>query len=722
MAEEYFIEEQNKNEPTIKIDYFVNKVFEKQKEDYGEISASITRDRVRNIFKQSLILEKSTTKNKNVLLVGKVQSGKTSNLEMFTAFAFDNGFKCVIIYGGYDNKLLYQTSSRFKKTFDVDDENVETKEPELFSTDDNESVNSLDEDVLHKIVELDKPIIFVSMKRPGALAKVNDALTKIQNHNLRTFIIDDEGDQASLNTQFKNNKKSATYDAIYTMKKILNNPLYLSVTATPQANVLLGEYSILKPEKLFLIEPGDGYTGSEFFHLDDKHIVEVDPDDVKILNNDQVPSSLYDSINYFLVASALMKKRGFSYTDMIIHTERKNIKHQILYSTIYEYIQSMKENIGNDDELSIQLKPLQKIYNNLYFSGEILSKYQFDSLIDDLKSVIKDTHLILQDSTGKATQGNEKYRNHKIYIGGDLLQRGLTFKYLITTYFTRWPKNAGNMDTTIQRARWFGYRSKFLDLCKVFTTQKIQLEYSGLTESENDLWEQCYSIQKGELSIEDIVIDANSTSLNPTRKNVVSYKTVKIRSKWNNQKQGFFDKAINATNNSFISKYLNKFTYTPSTVGRIGVETPSCFYSYISKEDAIELVSGVSSIFDHPPFSRPDLKKMFKDMDNKIVIEKMFGLYKEDDVRLRSFYKESNKIFALQQGPDKADEALKKYKGDAKVIVDEEAIIIQVFRIRPRYDKKHELPEFDQYMFSIHVPEDRKGFVKSEFKAKNPAN
>ena len=241
MAEEYFIEEQNENEPTIKIDYFVNKVFEKQKEDYGEISASITRDRVRNIFKQSLILEKSTAKNKNVLLVGKVQSGKTSNLEMFTAFAFDNGFKCVIIYGGYDNKLLYQTSSRFKKTFDVDDENVETKEPELFSTDDNESVNSLDEDVLHKIVELDKPIIFVSMKRPAALAKVNDALAKIKNHNLRTFIIDDEGDQASLNTQFKNNKKSATYDAIYTMKEILNNPLYLSVTATPQANVLLGE-------------------------------------------------------------------------------------------------------------------------------------------------------------------------------------------------------------------------------------------------------------------------------------------------------------------------------------------------------------------------------------------------------------------------------------------------------------------------------------------------
>ena len=723
MAEEYFIDEKNNTEPTISIGYFVEKVYEKHKSDYGEKSASLTRERVKKIFKQSIQLDQSSSKNKNILLVGKVQSGKTSNLEMFTAFAFDNGYRCVIIYGGYDSKLLFQTSSRFKKTFDVNEDDVETKEPELFSTDDSESVNSLDESVLNKIVELNKPIIFVSMKRPAALVKVNDALEKIKIHHLKTFVIDDEGDQASLNTEFKKNKKSATYDQIEKMKDILVCPLYLSVTATPQANVLLGEYSILKPEKLFLIEPGDGYTGSEFFHLDDKRIVPVDSKDVDILKNDKVPKSLYDSLHYFIVASALMKKRSISYTDMIIHTERQNKKHQILYTTLYEYIQSLKENIYSEEDFEIQIKPLEKIYCQDFFSNELLTKYAFKDLKEDIKSVIKDTHLILQDSTGKATQGNEKYRNHKIYIGGDLLQRGLTFKYLITTYFTRWPKNYGNMDTTIQRARWFGYRSKFLDLCKVFTTQKIQQEYSGLTESENDLWDQCYQIQNGELNIEDIVIDANSTSLNPTRKNVASYKSVKIRARWNNQKQGFFDKAINKTNNTFITQFLNKFSYEESRVGRIGTDTPpSCRYAYITKEDALGLIGGVSSIFDYHPFSRPELKKMFKEADCPVVIEKMFGLYHDDDVRLRSFYQDSKKVFALQQGPDKADEELKKYKGDAKVIVDEKAILIQVFKIRPRFDKKTPLPDFDQYMFSIHVPEERKGFVKSEFKTKNTTN
>ena len=217
MVEEYFIENQQ-TESTINFGYFVQKVFEKQVKDFGEVSASTTRDRVKNVFKNCASLVESPNKNKNVLLVGKVQSGKTSNLEMFTAFAFDNGYKCVIIYGGYDTKLLAQTSTRFRKTFDINEESVETDEPELFSTDDCASVNSLDEDVLRKIVELNKPIIFVSMKRPQALLKINNAIEKIKSHGLKTFIIDDEGDQASLNTEFRKNHKSPTYDQIITMK------------------------------------------------------------------------------------------------------------------------------------------------------------------------------------------------------------------------------------------------------------------------------------------------------------------------------------------------------------------------------------------------------------------------------------------------------------------------------------------------------------------------
>lgn len=707
-TEEYFIENSETTIP-IKIGHFVEKVFLKQVKDYGESGAIKTRDRVKNIFIESEKLIRSSDKNRNILLIGKVQSGKTSNLEMFTAFAFDNGYNCVIIYGGYDKKLLSQTSTRFKKTFDVNEEDVDSVEPEFYSTDDNQEVLSINDDILDKIVELNKPIIFVSMKKPIALEKICRITKLLSNHNMKTFIIDDEGDQASLNTKFKQKTKSSTYNQIIEMKKNLDNPLYLSVTATPQANVLLGEYSELKPNKLFLIEPGNGYTGAEFFHFDEKHIYEIGEDDATILNG-AMPKSLADAICYFLVASVLMKAKGFNYTDMIIHTHKQISLQNDIYLRVNNFIEARKSVTEDSDFLIDEI--CNEVYNLEFFSQEILKKYSVDFIKKGLLSVIKETSCILQNSKGSQTQGNAKYKFHKIYVGGDLLQRGLTFKYLITTYFTRWPKNSGNMDTTIQRARWLGYRSDYLELCKVFTTKSIQKEYSALSESENDLWEQCYSIVNGELTIDDIIIDANSSSLNPTRKNVASYKQIKFNKKRNNQKRGFFDKEINAVNNRVVENLLNNLNFKISQVGRVNSTKPSCFYSYLSKDEALALINNTSSIFDYDPFNKRDLLKAIEKYDS-IVLEKMFNLYgSNDDFRERTFDKNTQSVLALQQGPDKADDKTKTYEGDSHVIVDESALTIQIFKILPRFDKHHPLNEFVQYMFSIHVPDRRKGFVK----------
>lgn len=715
MPEKYFFEN-GEGEITINIGHFVNKIFAKHVADYGQQNAEKTRERIKGIFKNALI-QIQTHQTPNLLLIGKVQSGKTSNLEMFTAFAFDNGFKTVIIYGGYDTKLLAQTSNRFRQTFDVSESSLEPTEPELFSTDDS-GVDALDEDILNKVYDLGKPVIFVSMKRPAALAKINNVLGKISQNGRPAFIIDDEGDQASLNTEFKKQKKSPTYAQIVEMKAQLENPLYLSVTATPQANVLLGDYSSLKPAKLYLIEPGKGYTGAEFFHLDEDRIVRIDKEDVDQLELGTIPNSVYVALHHFFIASVFMMRRGIDYSDMIIHTSRRNKDHGEVYSTLYSYIQSLKENIkDNNEETAIQLAEIADAYTEDYFDKDLITETPFDDIQEDLKKVIRDTHLILQDSQGKLTQGNEKFRLHKIYIGGDLLQRGLTFKHLVTTYFTRWPKKSGNMDTTMQRARWFGYRSKFLDLCKLFMTSTIQSEYAGLTETENDLWEQCYLVQQGEMTISDIVIDADSTSLNPTRKNVVSYKSVKFSKKWNNQKTGFFDEETNKKNNQIVEEFLNDLSFTPSTIGRINSTVPSCFYAEATYEQLKAFLNAVYGIFDYDPFNKNDILKICK--DHKIVIQKMFGLEGQLDYRKRSFNSDTNRILALQQGPDKSDEQLQHYQGDSYVLVDADAVTFQVFRVCPRFENKLLLIDQIQYMFSIRVPKDRKGFVKNEFKTTN---
>ena len=92
------------------------------------------------------------------------------------------------------------------------------------SSDDSTQLLTVDDEIIEDLLEANKPIFLISMKRPAAMNKVNDLLERIDKGNLRAFIIDDEGDQASLNTKKnKTTDASATYAAIIAMKDHLKD-------------------------------------------------------------------------------------------------------------------------------------------------------------------------------------------------------------------------------------------------------------------------------------------------------------------------------------------------------------------------------------------------------------------------------------------------------------------------------------------------------------------
>lgn len=683
----------------IKIDgKYVLKIIDKHKRIYGEAGAKNIFKNAIEMFSKSLNILHQQQMNNNILIIGKVQSGKTSNLEMFTALAFDNGYNAVIIYGGYDTALLQQTIKRFKDTFDILEQNYDEDTPALFATDDSQ-IDDLDEDILDEIFEIGKPVIFISMKRPIALNRINSMLKNININKVQAFVIDDEGDQASLNTQFKKQKKSPTYDAICKMKDILNDPLYLSVTATPQANIFQYEMSKLRPSDVKLITPGNGYTGAEAFHLRESNI-SIIMDVQEETNRLSLP--LKRALYYFIISSAIMIKRGLAYSDMIIHTDRSIDAHSELYTTLNSVIDNMKEAVKtNNVDLPLYIAEIRNVYNSDYFDEKIQSEYSYDSLIEEIKLVLSKTFIVLQNSRGKETMSNANYKRHKVYIGGDLLQRGVTFKFLVTTYFTRWAKS-GNMDTVLQRCRWFGYRGKYLDLCKIFTTEKIMNELSALAATENDLWNQFDSVEKGNLSLDDIIVDADNSTLNPTRKNIGRYKKILFRSKWHNQRYGEFDISKISHNNSLFDAVLNnRLQWIATDKGRTDGKKWT-EYAYISNDLIEKLIDDAYDIFNKPPFNK---KILLKDLSTlPIVLIKMFS--GENEIRKRSFTNEA--VSALQQGADEVNENERKYLGDSFVIVDESAINIQLFKIQPK--KYNE--DFLQYMVSIHFPQTKIGFIK----------
>ncbi len=715
MIEKYIIEK-NKQELTINYGKYTELVHKKQIASYGEDSANNILENIKNKFNNSLIQLNNPDKNNNILFVGKVQSGKTSSLEMFTALAFDNGYQMSIIYGGYDSSLLSQTRKRFSKTFDVpqnptlDDENAI-----VFSTEDTVTLNLLNADNVSTLISSNRPIILLTMKRPDAMKKVNAFLKRIQELKIKAFIIDDEGDQASLNTKKdKQNDASATYREIKHMKKALNDPLYLAVTATPQANIFLNEYSAVKPDDIMLIDPAVGYCGASVYHQTSDLIDIVNDDISDITSGISMPNSLRNAINYFIVASAIKKNiasdKKANYSDMIVHSHRTTTHHKILYNMINSYIEDLKNCILYDSsDLGGRLNIFKNCYDE-YFYEKYNANFSFNNIKENILTVIKQTKPILKNSKGGNSQIIENLTYHKIYVGGDLLQRGVTFENLITTYFTRWAKTGGNMDTNLQRARWFGYRSKYIDLCKIFMTKDISVEFYGLAETEEDLWEQFYQIEQHEKNISDVVIvSPEYSNQKPCRRNVADYKKLKFNNRWLKQKFCIADINQINHNNKLIEDLKTNYKVYNTTNGRKDGKV-SASYVCVPPENLVNLLHSIEGIFENNPFGGIDICNAITKCSYDIPI--VFIAKDNNQPRIRSLYPGDLEIKVLQQGADNIDPNKVIYEGDAAVIIDKNKFNMQIHKIEP-YDKQNNKKYKEQYMFAIYSPSETSYYIKA---------
>ena len=700
---------------------YFNFIHQKHIASYGETGADNIVNNVRATYGKLMEqLNTDLNKNHNSLLVGKVQSGKTSNLELLSAIAFDNGYNFLLIFGGYDKELLRQSTERFGKTFETvgGDDVIISEAPVLFTTNDltkeSISINSLDSDFVKQLLEEKRPIIITCLKRPRAMTTVLKAISKVQDSvtGIVPFIIDDEGDQASLNTaKDKTRNSTPTYRTIVKLKEVLHNPLYLSVTATPQANVFQEDISALNPASIHTVQPGSGYDGASIYHLSENNIIEEVPDTD---TNLRISDSLRDAIYYFFIASAIKRLRSIQKkdkkSDMIIHVDRTVISHGSIYSAIHDMLEGVKSAFKEDDSKDFYINKIRKCYEK-YLPKEIQSIYQFDvNLISEISNAIQSTGVILQNGIGKQTKEKELTKFHKIYIGGDLLQRGLTFQNLIVSYFTRFAKSGGNMDTTLQRARWFGYRSKYLDLCKIFTTSDIAKEFSTLAEIEDDLWEQFDDVENGILEIKDIIIQAENTRQKPTAKNKAKFKRITFKNRWIKQKFIVVDDNEISANNAHVEELISSIsTWKPTTEGSTN-GTSTAQFALFTAQQLITLIESIDTAFDREPFNKRPLIELVGSSDIPVIL---MWTDNNNKTRYRSIYNDAahDRIKALHQGANKTDPSRLTYLGDKKVIVDPNKVKIQIHYISPGLSKTNRLGK-NQFMFAIYLPKDKIYFVK----------
>lgn len=497
--------------------------------------------------------ETNEEKSLTGIVIGKVQSGKTSNFISLTALAFDNGYSHVIVFGGTKKVLVGQNSDRIREYF--------ASCPDVIVLNTVEHKTQLNSDTLLQFTKHGKKVIIVALKTAKQIQFIKDEVFDDQELSDKpTLIIDDEGDEASLNTLVSKGKKSSTYKAIEGLKESLRRHCFVSVTATPQANLLISSVDILSPDFGVLVDPGKGYCGLDVFHTPKSKYIRVIPETESSLLEDGVPNSFYEALATFFVACGLFKFRGIkpgSKLSMLIHPSHKKMDHEIALQKTKKIIDNWRLQSRNKNDIAyITLRNRLVAAYERYKAETIPDAPNFELIEDFVIEAIEffGLHKVNGDSI---PNGVDAFYDYNIYVGGAMLGRGLTLKGLAITYIIRTAKGLSTADTVTQRARWFGYKSKYLDLCRVYAVEKIVKDFKDIREHEEDIWDTVRDANLQGTNFKDISrIFLLSDSLKPTRSNVAHVDSYKFKP-WNFQRIFLTNEEYSMSNKNVLSEFRN---------------------------------------------------------------------------------------------------------------------------------------------------------------------
>ncbi len=475
----------------------------------------------------SLCADPESNEKTRGLVMGDVQSGKTSNYLALANLACDYGYKIILILAGMTDSLRIQTQDRVDEgligavssTIGHNDrityigvgtygDGGHYAIPFTTELTDFTPANCTSND-------LNKPQILVVKKNKKVLEAVKKWLkpgqANLSGRNI--LIIDDECDNASVNTKssstIQGQEDPSTINKL--IRDIYNNfecAAYVGYTATPFANIFINPEKNIGYDDLF---PSDFIhrlksTSEVYFGID--KVFRDNMKHIKILNENephfipskhkadldvcQLPKSLKDAICTFLIANCVRTIRGdkTKHRSMMINVSAYNpVQEQLLY-LVERYVSTLLDAISQYDKYSIErfikhneLKRIYEIYKrdslfNTPISSKQLAKISdelpFEKLKEILYEEISKFRVVVINSKRKGDQ-RFKYKDYKetgarvIAIGGFVLSRGLTLDGLMISYYSR---NSVAYDTLLQMCRWFGYRPRYEDLCAIYMSQK----------------------------------------------------------------------------------------------------------------------------------------------------------------------------------------------------------------------------------------------------------
>ncbi|MGW5336415.1 Z1 domain-containing protein [Streptomyces bauhiniae] len=436
------------------------------------------------------------------LVVGYVQSGKTTNFTSVMAKAADRGYKLFIVLAGIHNGLRRQTQARLAQQL------VEPN-PSLWS-----QLTMVEKDFTPQANPASyfgksnkTHVLCVVKKNATVLRKLARWLEEASDYlqDCPALIIDDEADQATVATKSIN-------PLILDIMSNLPRSAYVGYTASPFANLLIDPsakdlyprdfvVNLPKPTGHFGTEVlfgryaldgedpeqvDDGYDMIRSVPLDD--VARVRPEsraDIEGFDPD-ITDTLRRSIEYFWLVTAArrVRRRGNPHSTMLIHTSVNTAVHNSFKRPLEHLLRRTAESL--DD--TVLLSRLRNLWNEetARVPAEELGekKVEFDELEPELPRVLRNCRIIMDNSSSEDRLDYENGPVVAIAVGGNTLSRGLTLEGLSVSYFVR---SVSAYDTLLQMGRWFGFRNGYADLPRIWMTDELAEWFRHLATVETEM-------------------------------------------------------------------------------------------------------------------------------------------------------------------------------------------------------------------------------------------
>jgi hypothetical protein len=414
----------------------------------------------------------------NGLIYGLIQSGKTGVLTVTGAMGADEGYRTIIILTSDIDPLYEQTLGRVQESFPGIDiiGKKDFKDADAF---------------LQRIKG--GTCAIVTTKNSGLLNTLIENFKKGRVRGLSCLIIDDEADQASLNTRERlaNGTRSVINDRIGELRGFFEKNTYLQVTATPQALFLQTPGHDFRPKFTVLSHPGFEYVGGEDFFGDESKLVrEFDLNDIAVLASGpqptptlEIPRSLLRALDTFMIGATFKRtKEADQNCAFLCHVSTRTDDHKHIVVLLRKYKTDLAAGVKGNNAAVI--RRLKEAYDDLAATHDGLGGSTFDDLVEAIGFFSPGITVKLVN--GETDEDVAVKSPYNLFVGGNKLGRGVTIKNLLVSYYGRHPKKP-QADTVLQHARMYGYRRKDLGLLRLFLPRELHIVFRAINKMERGL-------------------------------------------------------------------------------------------------------------------------------------------------------------------------------------------------------------------------------------------